>query len=72
MSEINNFDILYNTENMEEKKEITLHRPSTKAIGCCGQLIPNHQAVVLLFALLPKEQIVQDACTLKKDQPHSK
>jgi hypothetical protein len=43
----------------------TLHRQNTTAIECCGQHVPNHLAIVQLFALHPTEQIGQDACTCK-------
>lgn len=47
------------------KEEITLRTQNTKATGCCDQWKPSLQEVGPLFALLPMEQIVQNACTLK-------
>jgi len=42
----------------------TLHRQNTTAIDCYDQLKPNLQEAGLLSALLPKERIDLNACTL--------
>lgn len=50
-------------------KGLTLHIQNTRATENYGQLKPSLQEVELLSAPLLKEQIVLDACTLKKIMP---
>lgn len=54
-------------EEINKKSHGTLYKQNTKATGSCGRSIPNPQEAGLLFALHPEEQIVQDACTFRKN-----